>query len=184
MKIFRAARDAGLAAMILVGLASCLDNDSVQLAVDNSSPLSPTPLPDFTFVVQISPKAAERLAAHNSRVRVSVLPLKVAEAGETPDWWSWITMGPARDIWVSRSGEVTFSGLKVKSRFLGNRGRDKIIANVNITTEKPEVDQIGCLDFDAPVAELVRSPRIVECRLTEEWPYSQSEAAADKARRQ
>lgn len=177
VRVLRLVHGLGLA-VLLAGLTACFDDDGAQRAVDNSSPLSPTPLPDFTFAVRISPKAAERLAANDSRVLISVLPLKVAEEGETPDWWSWITMGPTRDIWISRSGDVTFSGLQVKSRFLGNGGYDKIIANVNTRTEKPAVDQIECDQFDAPVADLARTRRVVECRLTEEWPYRQAEAAA------
>jgi hypothetical protein len=132
-------------------------------------------------LVQISPKATERLATNKSRVLISVLPLKVADAGEEPDWWSWITMGPVRDIWVNRSGQVKFSGLKVKSRFLGNGGYDKIIANVNTRTDTPEVDQIGCDQFDASVAELARTRRVIECRLTEEWPERQAQVASPKS---
>jgi len=149
--------------------------------VDNSSPLSPKPLPDFTFLVQISPKATERLATNKSRVLISVLPLKEADAGETPDWWSWITMGPVRDIWVNRSGEVKFSGLKVKSRFLGNGGYDKIIANVNTRTDRPDVDQVACEDFNASVAELARSRRVIECSLIEELPNRQAQVTASKS---
>ncbi len=176
MRLSRGALGLGLA-LTSACLMSCED-DGLQKAVDNSSPLSPKPLPDFTFQLRISPRAAERLAANDSRVRISVLPLKVAEVGETPDWWSWITMGPTRNIWVNRSGDVTFSGMKVKSRFLGNGGYDKIIANVNTSTQKPEADRIQCEQFDTLVAELARTPRVIECRLTEEWPYRQAEMAA------
>jgi hypothetical protein len=166
---------------LLLCLTSCRDDARCEKAVDNSSPLSPKPLPDFTFLVQISPRATERLAMNKSRVRISVLPLKVADAGETADWLSFITMGPGRDVWVSQSGEVKFSGLKAKSRFLGNDGYNKIIANVNTSTYRWEADQVWCDNLEVPVAELVRTRHVIECRLVEEQPRRQRQVDASKS---
>jgi hypothetical protein len=84
-------------------------------------------------------------------------------------------------VWVSQSGEVKFSGLKAKSRFLGNDGYNKIIANVNTSTYRWEADQVWCDNLEVPVAELVRTRHVIECRLVEEQPRRQRQVDASKS---
>jgi hypothetical protein len=154
-----------------VCVSACGDDD-FQKPVDNSSPLSPVPLPNFTLTVKFTPKAAEQLAKSKDRVRISILPVKIADRGETPDWWEFVTMGPSQEVWIAQSGDVTFKGMKVKSRFLGNGGYDKIIANVNAFTAV--VNHVECESFDVSVQELAHTHHVIHCNMDYEPPGSRS----------